>query len=329
MDREQVIVVGAGISGILLARRLQAEGANVTVLEKSRGFGGRMATRRWDDQRFDHGAQYFRIRSPQAKDAIQPLIDAGVVVRWPGGDGAGSGEDRWIGRPGMSAVARALAGDLRVIHEARVLEAVSNDGGWNVRLADGGELACRVLALTSPVPQSLAILRPALNEMDPVVRLRLEGIEYEPAYALLAKLEGPARGSWRSGLQLSDERIAWVADNQSKLRPGEDGDGALVAQSTPHFARKQERSEREVVAGMMARSVEALLGVKLREQRAHWWKFASPSSRLAERAVWSGGPSPAVFCGDAFGEGMIEGALLSGLAASELVLGRSAQGEII
>lgn len=329
MSREQVIVVGAGISGVMLARSLQTAGVNVTLLEKSQGFGGRMATRRWDDQRFDHGAQYFRIRSQQVRNALRPLREAGVIALWPGGSDSDVGEERWIGRPGMSAVARALAGDLRVIHGARVSEAEADPEGWNVLLEDGGELRCRVLALTAPVPQSLGILRSALNEMNPVVRLRLEGIGYDPAYALLAKLEGPASGAWRSGLQLSDERIAWVADSQSKLRPGEDGDGALVAHSTPHFAREREHEEREVVADLMAKSVEALLGVALREQRAHWWKFASPSSRLAERALWSGAPSPAVFCGDAFGEGMVEGALLSGMAASELALSQLARGEII
>ena len=325
MNGEQVIVVGAGISGILLARALQSAGVDVTVLEKSRGFGGRMATRRWDEQRFDHGAQYFRIRSSQARKTLQPLIDGGVVVRWPGGGVSGFDEERWVGRPGMSAVARALAGDLRVIHQARVLEALPSDGGWNVRLVDGGELPCRVLALSSPVPQSLEILRPALNEIDPVVQLRLEGVDYDPGYALLAKLKGAAIGSWRSGMTLADERIAWVADNQSKLRPGEIGDGALVAQSTPHFAREHEHEDRKVVADLMAESVEALLGVGLEEQRVHWWKYAAPSSRLAERALWLGGPYPAVLCGDAFGEGMVEGALLSGLAASELVLSRLAE----
>ena len=58
---ERVAIVGAGVAGLAAARRLAGHGIPVTVLEKSRGLGGRCATRRVrtgsDELRFDHGAQ--------------------------------------------------------------------------------------------------------------------------------------------------------------------------------------------------------------------------------------------------------------------------------
>lgn len=42
--KQKVAIIGAGISGVYAAREL-AKIADVTVFEKSRGFGGRMATR--------------------------------------------------------------------------------------------------------------------------------------------------------------------------------------------------------------------------------------------------------------------------------------------
>ncbi|MFN9939342.1 MAG: FAD-dependent oxidoreductase, partial [bacterium] len=41
-----VVVVGAGVAGLACAGALRESGASVVVLEKSRGVGGRCATRR-------------------------------------------------------------------------------------------------------------------------------------------------------------------------------------------------------------------------------------------------------------------------------------------
>ena len=57
-----VVVIGAGMSGIACARALQAEGVPVRLIDKGRGIGGRMATRRTAVAgkriTYAHGAQY-------------------------------------------------------------------------------------------------------------------------------------------------------------------------------------------------------------------------------------------------------------------------------
>jgi renalase len=66
----KVAIVGAGIAGLSCALRLQQDGCNVAVLDKGRGAGGRMSTRRiampggegaGGEVAFDHGAQYLTI----------------------------------------------------------------------------------------------------------------------------------------------------------------------------------------------------------------------------------------------------------------------------
>ena len=60
--KNNTVVIGAGISGLLVARELASRGAQVQVLEKSRGVGGRMSTKRVGSAVFDQGAQFFSAR---------------------------------------------------------------------------------------------------------------------------------------------------------------------------------------------------------------------------------------------------------------------------
>jgi predicted NAD/FAD-dependent oxidoreductase len=118
MNRK-IAVIGAGLAGLALARQLQGF-ANVTVFEKSRGLGGRMAERRRGDYRFDHGAQYFTTRDPEFRELVDAMTSTGGVVLWdveiddrrPGA--LKTNETRHIGAPGMNGLARAIGRDLDI-----------------------------------------------------------------------------------------------------------------------------------------------------------------------------------------------------------------------
>ena len=77
-----VLVIGAGISGLLCASELQRAGVSVRVLDKGRGVGGRMATRRMGGGRFDHGAQFFTVREPSFQSYVDEWLQAGVIQEW-------------------------------------------------------------------------------------------------------------------------------------------------------------------------------------------------------------------------------------------------------
>ena len=77
----KIAIIGAGLLGLTAAHDLK-EHANVTLYEKSRGVGGRLATRRAEPFSFDHGAQFFKARSKAFVDFIDPMIQDGTVQRW-------------------------------------------------------------------------------------------------------------------------------------------------------------------------------------------------------------------------------------------------------
>ena len=77
-----VLILGAGISGSVCAKVLAQEGFSTTIVEKGRGVGGRMATRRMEGARIDHGAQFMTVRHPQMQTFLSDWLSDEVVCPW-------------------------------------------------------------------------------------------------------------------------------------------------------------------------------------------------------------------------------------------------------
>ena len=90
----QVLVVGAGLSGLLAARELKRRGQAVEVVDKGRGVGGRLATRRLGPGRADTGAQFFTVRSPAMQAMLHEWQEAGLVYHWANGWANAAGDVR-------------------------------------------------------------------------------------------------------------------------------------------------------------------------------------------------------------------------------------------
>ncbi len=103
------------MAGLTAASGLQRAGCCVLVLDKGRGVGGRLATRRTDAGSFDHGAQFFTARDSQFRLLVEAWQAAGIVRAWATGfalaDGTfkRDGETRFCGVNGMASIAKHLA----------------------------------------------------------------------------------------------------------------------------------------------------------------------------------------------------------------------------
>ena len=81
-NQSDVLIIGAGISGLMAATKLEESGCSVTVLDKGRNYGGRMATRTFDEGIFDHGAQFFTVRQPIFKTYVDQWSAADIIRIW-------------------------------------------------------------------------------------------------------------------------------------------------------------------------------------------------------------------------------------------------------
>ena len=113
------------------ARVLARAGHIPVILDKGRGIGGRLATRRASDGlRFDHGAQYLTARSDGFRALIAETCKAGATDLWDDG----SGRDHFVGAPGMSALAKQLAEGLDVRLKTEVTGVSAGKDGWSLHV---------------------------------------------------------------------------------------------------------------------------------------------------------------------------------------------------
>jgi predicted NAD/FAD-dependent oxidoreductase len=117
--------------------------AKVTLFERARGLGGRLATTRQGDMAFDHGAQFITARSRPFLRYAEVAARAGALAAWqprimeddrtweaPIGDW-------WVGTPGMSALVRPLTRNIEIRSGVTVQEMHSGQRGWQL-LTDAG-----------------------------------------------------------------------------------------------------------------------------------------------------------------------------------------------
>ncbi len=113
-----ILIVGAGMAGLLAAADLQSSGFNPLVVDKGRGVGGRLASRRIGSATFDHGAQFITARTPRFAALLDEWKGLGLVTEWY----RGTNEEHihWRGVGAMTAVPKHLARSLNVRLEMKM-----------------------------------------------------------------------------------------------------------------------------------------------------------------------------------------------------------------
>lgn len=313
----QTLIIGAGIAGLLAARSLQDAGARVTVLEKSRGLGGRLATKRVGDAVFDQGAQYFTVKDPRFAAWVDRWETVGVVARWPDGE-----RMRYVGRPSMTAVAKALGEDLDIKRENKVTAIGSCGDHWCVDVENHGCLRAERVLLTAPVPQALALLKAGDYALPEALAARLAALTYDPCLALLVTLGGRSRLP-AEGLRRECGAIRWAADNQAKgVSPNV---AAVTLHLSPDFSAQHYGCTDAEVLELVRAEAEDLIGAPIAGATLHRWKFSLARTTDSEPFIWLP-ESRLGFAGDAFGGPRVEGAALSGLALAGCVKAELARG---
>lgn len=340
-----IAIIGAGVAGLAAGQMLQRRGHRVTVYEKSRGLGGRVATRRVEGFRFDHGAQYLKAPTPELDAFVRAIPGATDIGRpvWTfdaagtvaPGDPAQNAEPKWVWPNGLNTLGKALGAGLDVRLETLVARLAHTAPGYEL-YADTGALlgAADAVLLTPPAAQTAAII--AASTLDPAAQAALGAELARAAYRrcitiTLAYARRPET-PWYA-LVNSDRRhpVSWLACEH--LKPGyAPPDAGLVilqmadAWSTTHWdALAKGTLTPDALPDPVHEAhgyAEALIGAALGTPlwvNLQRWRYALPDAGC-DATILNSAALGLSFAGDyVVGQGRVHLALANGWAMGERI----------
>ncbi|MCA9904273.1 MAG: FAD-dependent oxidoreductase [Anaerolineae bacterium] len=323
-----VLIVGAGLSGLMAAHVLNGAGVSVVVVDKGKQVGGRLATYTVGAGLADLGAQFFTARDPEFQTHVDSWIADELAFIWSRGWSDGSvsdnprdGHARYAIRGGLTRLAQHLAQDLDCRLETPI-EKLSFDGErCTAHAIDGILYEAKQILLTPPVPESLALLAAGNVQLVPAEDELLREIDYQPCLCVVFRIDGDIYLPEPGALQRAYADIAWIADNWRKgISP--DARTITVQASSGYSHEHFEDSDEAIISRFTAELVAFMNpNAHVREVQIKRWRYAQPMKLYPHRFLAATG-LPLVFAGDAFAGPRIEGAALSGLAAARALLAK-------
>ncbi|MEQ5788552.1 FAD-dependent oxidoreductase [Erythrobacter sp. NFXS35] len=310
-------VIGAGMAGLSCASVLARSGASVTVLDKGRGPGGRMAARRAEiggqSIAFDHGAQYFTARDPAFKCAVAAWEAAGVAARWPA-----AGDEAWVGVPGMNAPVKAMAQALNVRWGVRAERLSRSGSGWRIE-TDGEVFAAARALVAVPAEQAAVLLAGAAPDLAALA----SDVVSAPCWAVMVAFSEPLPFA-ADTIRSDTAPISWAARNSAK--PGRSGAETWVIHASPARSREVLDLPKDAAAAALLADFFAAIGiapVAPMHLDAHRWLYAMPQTPIGARAGEGArydAQAAIGIAGDYLHSPRVEGAWLSGRALAGLAL---------
>jgi renalase len=336
-----VLIIGAGIAGLSAAKALEDEGLSVALIDKGRGLGGRLATRRIGELRLDHGGQYFTASDARFQAEVDAWLEAGIVKTWfntlhfQDGTPDAHPRPRYIpSEAGMTALPKALANALKAdaFLGQRVVKLTQAGQKWQAHLEDGAILEGRQLIVTAPVPQTLALFEASNIALSDDQAHALASVEYAPSIAVMAVTKhGSPTFEYPQGVAFTgNASVRWLACNIAKYTQTSENQQAYTIHSTPEYAKAHFDDPLEVLQNDLLLAVEGITHVKPSDYetvQTHRWRYALVETPLASPVFALDLPTdfpPCYLAGDAFGRGAkIETAWVSGLETSLLLKDRA------
>ncbi|WP_226610866.1 NAD(P)/FAD-dependent oxidoreductase [Marinobacter nauticus] len=319
-----IAVIGSGLAGLTAAILLGDSGHIVRVFEKSRGPGGRLASKRVANGSADIGAQYFTSRNPGFTRFLDRWAGPRSYQSWNARFGyqtdrgswqAFPEEHRFVGTPRMTAISRALSEHITLESGVRIARLAQTNAKWQLTDTEGCQYdGFDQVVITAPPAQAQELLRD--SGLEPLAEGLAEHVgSILPCWAVAAHFNRAVDFSF-DAVRPNSDVLFWVANNSSK--PGREDEGQWwVLHANPEWTQQHVDDAPESIAEALLAEFRALTG---HEDAAddwvpHRWLYAR--SEAGDNPGYLFDPKTGIgLAGDWLAGGRVEGAWES---ASQLV----------
>lgn len=315
---KNIAVIGTGFSGLVLANELKKHSSyEVTFFEKSRGVGGRIATRYNESWEFDHGAPFFDANDADFLKLLQVFIHQGIVSTWNHKIvnskmvEIDTQKKYFIGTPKMNSIPKILSKGFDIHFDTKITSIQQKNDKWFLKDDKSQEYGTFDVVITSTPPQQAYDILP--NEC--LYRNSLQSYKMLPQFAVLVGLDAIKNNF--DVMQVDNLKIEKIVLNHYKN--GRTNKPSIVVYSSLKWASENINIEKNQVGKELLNEVENLLDIKLQPQmvQIHRWLYSKPEFKsnllfLSDDGILS--------CGDWLSSGTIEGAFLSGNKLAKHIL---------
>ena len=277
---QRIAVVGAGMTGITVARRLTDVGFQVSVFDKGRSLGGRLATRVSGDLSFDHGAPVVYADRAPFQSLLASLIESGAATAWP------PGVDHSVtGTVAMNTLLIPMTEGIDVRANTEVTALVEGETGWTIAVrGQPPETGFAAVAITIPAPQANALAGPFLSA---TLQDQIAAVRYRPCMTMLAAFADRLPIETGAPPPRGYDLEAQIRNNAKPGRPG--GADQWVVHADPAWSDANTETEKDDIAHALLerfRKANELGDVTPTYLRGHRWRYAFVAEPLGPSHVW-------------------------------------------
>ncbi len=316
-SKKNVAIIGAGLTGITIANLIKKR-INFTIFEKSRGLGGRMATRRAEPYQFNHGAQYFKVENKGFKDFLNPLIKNKIIKNLELNHVEILNKEiikkfkinskkYFTAQSKMNDVVKSLAkNNFSIKLSCKIVQIKKLNNKWFIFDSDIVSYGpYDWLFLTIPPNQVIDILNKDFKFIDIIKKIKMNS-----CYSIMLGFDETKKLNFDTALCL-DQDIRWLSLNKEYQDNKEYFN--LIINSSYNFAEQNINNSKIEISDYLIKQASDVLCCKLdnyKYKAIHFWKYAM-SQKSNNLGSLLDENLKIIVCGDWCMNGRVEGAFLS------------------